>query len=179
LLTIKWRTVNQLVSDGIEDLAAAAWEEVEDDLDTIPLAIDYEYLRTLEKAGNLKLAGCFADGELVGHAIWTVMASPIRRTTLHGFCDTIFMDPQFRGHGLRLVRWCERELSLLGVHKVFIADRPRLRLGHGRHCARLGNVLTRLGYSEAETVYAKVLGDPNVQRKQGPGGLPTGTASPS
>ncbi len=165
-MKIQWRTVNQFISDGIEDLAAAAWEEVEDDLDTIPLAIDYEHLRTLERSDNLKLAGCFAGGRLVGHAIWTVMASPIRRTTLHGFCDTIFMDPEFRGHGLGLIRWCERELSVLGVKKVFIADRPRLRLGHGRNSARLGKVLTRLGYSESEVVYAKLLGEPDVRRKQ-------------
>ena len=96
------------------------------------------------------------------------MHSPLRMGSLHAFCDAVYLDPDYRGHGIQLIRWCDRELAALGVVKAFISDRPRVRLGHGRTSGRLGKVLTRLGYTESEVVYAKLLGDHNVRRKQSP-----------
>lgn len=177
MLTIKWTTVNQLVADGIEDLAVEHWLEAEVDHDEIPLAIDYEHLRALERAGNFKCAAAYSGSRLVGYALFTVMVSPLRRHSLHAFCDAVFMDTQFRGHGVRLVRWCERELEVLGVVKAFISSRPHVHLGHGRSSGTLGDLLAHMGYTLTETVYAKLLGAHNVRRKQEPHRLPTGPAA--
>ena len=76
-MLIQWRTVNQLIADGIEDLAVAHWEEAEDDHDAIPLAIDYGHLRVLEQAGNLKLAGAYDARSLVGARDMDSYALPI------------------------------------------------------------------------------------------------------
>ena len=176
MLTIKWTTVSQLIADGIEDLAFEHWLEAEDDHDQIPLAIDYEHLRALERSGNFKCAAAYHGGELAGYALFTVMASPLRRHSRHAFCDAIFMDPRFRGHGVRLVRWCERELQVLNVVKIMISSRPRVRLGHGRTSGTLGDLLDKMGYTLVETVHGKLLGASRVRRKQKPDRLPTGSA---
>lgn len=168
MLEIRWRTVRQLIADGGEDIAVANWEESEVDHTDVPMAIDYAHLTSLEKAGNFKVAGLYVDGTLQGYASWTIMHSPLRKGTLHAFCDAIFVMPETRGHGLRLIRWSERELEALGVVKMFMSSRPHVRLGKRQTSGKLGDVFIRLGYEETETVYAKVLGAPNVQRKQSP-----------
>lgn len=148
-LSIRWETLDKLIGDGLEDLAMAHWEETEIDKNEVPLALDFERAKVFEKTGEHRTAAVRLNGRLVGYGAWTVTTATFHRSTLHAFCIAIYVEPECRGFGsLALIRWCERELTALGVKKIYIASKTP------RQC----DLFKKLGYVVSETMHSKLLG---------------------
>jgi GNAT superfamily N-acetyltransferase len=171
-LAISWESLDRLIADGLEDLAVLHWEEVEIDKEEIPLDLNFDMARAFERAGQFRAAGLRRDGELIGYAVFVIMAPMFHRTILHAFCEGIYVDPPYRGHGLALVLWCERTLAEEGVRRIYISERISADLSDNNKPARLGALLTALGYTMSERRHSKVLGGGHVRRRPGARSLP-------
>lgn len=173
-LAISWEPLDQLIADGLEDLAVLHWEEVEIDKEEIPLDLNFDMARAFEKAGQFRIAGLRRDGELIGYACFVIMAPMFHRTIPHAFCEGIYVDPPCRGPAsLALVLWCERTLAEEGVRKIYFSERIPTDLSVDNKPARLGALLTALGYTMSERRHSKVLGGGYVRRRTGANALST------
>lgn len=156
-LTVRWEKLDAVLAAGADDLAQAHWEEAENDKDVIPLDLDLDALRTMERIGVLRIAALYAGDRLAGYANFQVTTHVFHRTALHAFNDGVFVDPAFRGRGgLTLIREAEKMLVEIGVRRIYYASKPHV-LGARGKSATLGTLLGRLGYKHAETVYSKVI----------------------
>ena len=173
MVSIAWEPIDKLLRDGLEDLAVLHWEESEIDKEEIPLEIDVDRARAFEKASQYRIAGLRREGELVGYAAFVVITSIFHRRTLHAFCDAIYVDPAYRGPAsLGLIDWCERMLAAEGVRKIYISERIPTDLSEQDKAARLGALLTALGYTMSERRHSKVLGGGHVRRRSSANPLP-------
>lgn len=108
--------------------------------------------RSLENANVLVAAGAFINDGMV--AVLSYILSTSRhyeqsyRIALHDF---FYVEPEYRGGllPLNIYRYAEAELAALRVKRVFMVD-------HTRFVSR-AEAFKRLGYTQAEVVYEKVL----------------------
>lgn len=153
---IGWSALQPLLDLGLEDLLIHHWEEVALDQGRIPFDPDWDRLRRAERDGTLKIVAARRGGRLLGYNAFFVMGHMHYRSTLHALNDVIYVDPEERkgGLGLRLVRKSERLLAEIGVVKVFYHTKVHVLSERGT----VGAVLERLGYTQVERVYAKLIG---------------------
>src|SRR5690606_24316106 len=132
-LTVRWEKLDVVLADGADDLAQAHWEEAENDKDAIPLDLDLDALRAMERIGVLRIAALYAGERLAGYANFQVTTHVFHRTTLHAFNDGVFVDAKFRGRGgLTLIREAEKMLAELGVRRVYYASKPHVLGARGK-----------------------------------------------
>lgn len=114
------------------------------------LNIDFESYAALEEQGLLRIYTMRNQTKLVGYCVFYLYNHMHHKEMLVAKQDVLFVDRQFRGRGLSLLRYCDRMLKIEGVNTVIQC------VPNG---GEWGTILKRMGYHEQETAYAKTLGE--------------------
>lgn len=125
--------------------------EIARDQDAVPLDPDWGKYDAMAEAGSLLIITARSEhGELEGYLFAIVSTHLHYKSTLCAFFDLYWLEPKARQgwSGIRLFREAERALRAIGVRKVF---------GQTKTHKDVGLIFRRLGWSEAETAYSKVL----------------------
>lgn len=156
--------------DESSALTAQHWDEIAAHKD-IPLDVDVESYLNAEASGLVRCYTVRADihrtravgggqwvhqvGELTGYAIFFVRTNMHYRTSLQATQDVLYLHPSVRGtgDGLKFLAWCDEQLQAEGVQVVYHHAKP----GHPALAAAL---ISKLGYSLAESIYARRLDVP-------------------
>lgn len=153
-MNIEWVELNRLLAYGLDDLAVEHWKEVANDQKAIPYAPDWDRYRAQEKLGAFKVAGVFAEHDLIGYNGFFIHEHMHYSTTKFAVNDVIYVDPEYRGVGGKVIRWCETALAALGVKKVLYHTKPNVLVKEGK---TVGDLLEHMGYNHVESVYGKLL----------------------
>ncbi|HLA14768.1 MAG TPA: hypothetical protein VJZ25_07070 [Gemmatimonadaceae bacterium] len=131
----------------IEELTPLLQQHCTEVEDESPLDVDWE--RYYAAASTLRLYTVRLE-DLIGYASFFVVRNPHFRYSLQALQDTLFLNPFYRGRfiGPRFIEWCDRQLALEGVQKVY---------HHVKTAHDFGPMLEMLGYSCVELVYARRL----------------------
>ncbi len=125
--------------------------EIARDQDAVPLDPDWGRYEALDAGGSLLIVAARNEtGELKGYLFAIISTHLHYRSTLCAFFDLYWLEPDVRKgwNGVRLFRETERILKQLGVRKVF---------GQTKTHKDVGLIFRRLGWSEAEIAYTKVI----------------------
>lgn len=134
----------------IEPLLEAHWREIALDHSAAPLDPDWDEYTRLDTLGQLHLLAVRNDGTLVGYYIGIVKPHLHYKSTLMAFNDVIYIKPEFRQGmvGVRIFKEIEKSLKERGVKKMFMNTKKH---------HNFGSILERLGYSESDILYTKVI----------------------
>lgn len=125
------------------------WEEIAHYKD-IPLNPDYETYLKMEDANILRVfTARDDDGVLIGYAVFFLKHNLHYKDSYQALQDIIYVDPERRGIGARLILWSEKQLKADGVQVVcqhIKASTP--------HTVEL---FERLGYEKIDIILGKRL----------------------
>lgn len=151
-----WMRLDEAMILGVDDLLHLHWAEVM--RDGVPLIVDWPKYRRLERDGVYKAIAAVKGGVLIGYNSFFVQPTLHNATTKIALNDALFIHPDYRGmDGALLIGRSEKMLTEeLGVQKIVYASKLPVNLGSGQGGARLGELLRKLGYQDAETIHEKV-----------------------
>lgn len=152
-----WTTIAKALDLGFADMLEANWAEIETDHERVPLAIDWNQYRSLERAGVTRLGLLHHEGRYVGHSVFVVQPTAHHRRSLWAVNDLIWLAPEHRKGraGVFMIREAERLLRAEGVQKIVYTAKVPLSADDPR--ATLSKLLGRMGYSHVEEVWARFL----------------------
>ncbi len=129
-------------------LLQAHYKEIAHFLD-IPFEPNLEAYKHLESEGILR-AFMVRDNEreLHGYAVFFLRHNLHYSTSFQAYQDIIYVRPDSRGIGARLIKWCDEQLRLEGVQVVY---------HHVKAAHDFGPMLERMGYELVDLIYAKRL----------------------
>lgn len=132
----------------LKPLLQLHWEEVAFYKD-IPLDPDYDTYIAVENIGKLRVFTVREQGELIGYAIFFIGHMHYKSTPI-ATQDVIFLHPDHRGRGARLILYCDFQLASEGIQVV---------MHHTKMAPGLdfSPILKRLGYEETDRVLARRL----------------------
>jgi GNAT superfamily N-acetyltransferase len=150
MITFQTETVDQIWPD-MGPLIAEHWRALARNQDLVPLDVDIDMYRAIERAGRLMVAAVRNDGALCGYAVYMVTFHPHYRTTLFANADLFWVTPDRRGAGvgMRMFRFVEEQLRGMGV-KVM---NTYYKTAH----PEAERLLEALGHEKIEAVFQKVL----------------------
>ena len=150
MLHFQTEPIDGLLADGLEELVWAHWQETETDRDAIPLAVDWDYYRALEKAGGYVSVSARAGRELVGYNAFFLNKLAKYRHTLMAINDVMYLTPEARTgwNGVNLIRTSHGILRDAGARRIIYAINNN---------ARLARLLAALGYDRRGEVFASLL----------------------
>lgn len=149
MLNFQTEKLDRLLADGLDELIWAHWEETETDRDAIPLAVDWDYYRGIERARGYIIVSARQDGRLVGYNAFFLNKHAKYRFTTIAVNDVMYLAPDARRGwaGVRLIREAQGILQEGGARRIIYAinENPRLAallaaLGYGKR----GEVFSRL-----------------------------------
>lgn len=118
----------------------------------IPLKPDFMRYEQIEQLGFLRAYTARTEfGELVGYAVFFVNWNLHYSTSLQAVQDILFIHPEHRGTGARLIKWADEQLKLDGVQTV---------AHHVKSAHNFGPLLERMGYRCVDLIYVKRLDTP-------------------
>lgn len=124
------------------------WDEIAHYKD-IPLNPDYDHYYKMEKAGMLKIyTARDQEARMIGYAVYILSPALHYKQSMVARQDIIYIDPQHRGVGLFLLKWCDEQLKSLGVQIV---------CHHVKAVHNFGPSLQRMGYELQDLIYTKRL----------------------
>lgn len=136
------------VRGRIESLLAAHWQEVAKHKTAAPLRPHWDVYIQAERLNRLIVVIAEVGEKLVGYNAY--LLNPLLHNYPHIIAsnDVIYLDPEYRRGTLaaRMIATGETEARRLGASIVAMHVKP----SHD-----FSNMLTRLGYSEFETIYTK------------------------
>lgn len=137
-----------LVEDEVRPLAELEWEE--SGHPTQNLNIDWEAYFRLEDLGQLKFFTARDGNLLVGYFVVLIMTPLTSKHEPIGYYDAVYVHPDYRksSTGRKLFKFVESCMKEDGIYRVVASSSSK---------NPIGNFLTRMGYSEIETKYEKVL----------------------
>lgn len=109
---------------------------------------DMESYAALDKTERLRIFTCREEGELVGYSVYFISQSLHYKKSKQAHQDILFVHPEKRGVGHRLIRWCDEQLRLEGVQVVY----QHIKAKHN-----FGPMLEWLGYELVDHIYARRL----------------------
>ena len=102
----------------VKPLLEKHWQEIAHYKD-IELNPNYEIYLAAQKSGVIRSYSMRdGDGLLIGYAVYFVRPNLHYKQCLTATEDIIFVDPEKRGYGMFLIKWCDEQLKLLGVQIV-------------------------------------------------------------
>jgi GNAT superfamily N-acetyltransferase len=115
----------------------------------IPLSPNYEAYQAIADTGGLRVfTARDEDRELVGYCVFFVRHNLHYKSSLQAVQDILFIRPDQRGTGARLIKWCDEQLKKEGVQVVY---------QHVKAAHNFGEMLERMGYEFVDLIYAKRL----------------------
>lgn len=125
------------------------WQEIAHDKD-IPLEVDVDAYRQQEQYGGLRVytARDSESNRLIGYAAFFVRANPHYKSSIQAVQDVIFVDPERRGMGGALIKYCDEQLKAEGVQKTY---------HHIKAAHNFGPLLERIGYELVDLIYCRRL----------------------
>ena len=134
--------------EEVKPLLEKHWEEIAHYKD-IPLDPDYELYLKMQSMGMIR-AYSMRDGDakLVGYAVYVVRPNLHYKKCLTATEDIIFVDPNKRGYGMFLIKWCDEELKKIGVDMV---------LHHVKLAYDFSKALERIGYEKQDIILTRRL----------------------
>jgi GNAT superfamily N-acetyltransferase len=128
------------------------WDEVGQDRDRMPLAVDVGTYTFMEQQGQLSLVTVRSQGLLGGYLLSLLHTHLHAKTVLCAYVDVYYVVPHLRGQGLgiRLLEEAETLLRARGVQKVIAGSTVE-------HDASA--VFARCGWRPAEMFYSKWIGE--------------------
>ena len=155
-----WEKIGPAMADGLEDLIAFNWSEIEDANPASPaLDIDWPRYLMLERAGVYRAISVRKGGSLIGYNGYFV-EPPIRHKGMTwAINDALFLDKDHRKGplGIRLVSESSRMLKEIGVKIVTQGDMLAAHSTTAKPHATFGDLLLRQGFVLIENLYAKRL----------------------
>lgn len=130
----------------IEPLARLEWEE--SGHPTEPLEIDWDTYFNLEGSGALKLYTCRHKDLLVGYFTVVLIRPLTMKNTPTAVLDAVYISKDHRGIGRRMFQCVEQNLKEEGYNRVLASSSVK---------NPIDDFLLRMGYTEAETKYEKVI----------------------
>ena len=104
----------------------------------------------LDESDQLLTFGVFEKGteNVVGYNMFIVQIHP-QHGLLSAHQEVIYISPEHRGLGPRLIRWSDKELDALGIKVIYYILKSK---------SRMSGALRKFGYEETERIYVKYLG---------------------
>lgn len=132
----------------VTPLAELEWEE--SGHPTEPLVIDWETYFKLEEVGMLKFFTARSDDKLIGYFVVIVSSPLTTKGELVASYEAVYVDKGYRKSlvGRRLFKFVEDCIREDGICRVVASSSVK---------NPIGKFLNRLGYSEIETKYEKVI----------------------
>jgi hypothetical protein len=143
MISLQRETVNDIMSDAGALLLANNSEAVGEDF---KLCVDWPRYGEIEASGALEIFTVRDDDKLTGYAVFFVVPHLHYAENIFALCDTIYIDPKHRQSAVKLFRYAEQELKLVGVEKIMLTITLR------KNFLPLAKYL---GYSEEEIVVSK------------------------
>lgn len=161
-LSLSWATLAEGRAQGLDDLIALNWEEVEGANPKMPLHVNWNAMRSLERAGVLKSMILRKDGQFIGYSAYYVQPVLHHASTVWAVADVVYVDPDYRKGwaGVYIIRQGEKMLRELGVKVLYIAVKhPGVPsdLGYKRGRDSVGLLLQKLGFARFEEAWVKYL----------------------
>ena len=156
MLTVNWEPLTNLLAEGLEDLGACHWEEVEHDKKEVPFALDIASGIAMEKSGAFRIAALRRDQELVGYCAF-IFGSLHAFRTRQAFLDAIYVVPEARGCGATFLKKIEALLRAAGVERFVAEIKPEVPLRPGKSRGTVGEFFKACGYEDYAQVYSKLL----------------------
>lgn len=128
-------------------LLSMHWEEIAHFKD-IKLNPDFEQYATFDSLGMLRVYTARKNNILIGYAVYFVRSNPHYKHSLQAVQDILYIHPQHRGIGGRLILFADEALKEEGVEVVY----QHIKAAHN-----VGRLLERLRYELVDLVYAKRL----------------------
>lgn len=140
--------ITNSVLEEVKPLLQKHWEEVAHYKD-IPLDPDYTQYILLQDLNMLRSFSARDDnGKLIGYAVFLVKKHPHYKQHLYAMQDIIFIDPDRRGIGVFLIKFCDEELRKIGVHVVS---------HHVKFSHNWSSILERMGYEKQDIILTRRL----------------------
>ena len=134
--------------EEVKPLLEKHWEEIAHYKD-IPLDPDYDMYLKGQQVGMIHAyVARDGDGKVIGYAVYVVRPNIHYKKCLTATEDIIYIDPERRGVGLFLIKWCDEQLKLLGVQMV---------THHIKFAHDWSKALMRLGYEKTDMQLCKRL----------------------
>lgn len=140
----------ELFGEILEDLRPLLFQHREEiDLFSKPLEVDVPTYLSWEGADVSRLYTLRTEeDELVGYALFVLFTHNHHRSRLHATQDVLFVKKEYRGNGLKFIKYCEDQLKKDGVETVHQCVPS---------CNDWSKVLEFKGYKKLETIYVKDL----------------------
>lgn len=157
MITYSWEALDQLLADGLRDLAYEDWQEVENHTAEVPLDIDWDRMRSLEAGHVYRIIAARRDGVLVGYNAFFLNYHMRYRGTVYAISDVLYLKPEERRGmtGVLFLKESDRLLKEAGVQKVRYSIKTHVRLGV--RAGTVGDLLKHLGYEHVEDVFSKLM----------------------
>lgn len=156
-----WEKISTAMADGLEDLIAFNWSEIETlNADAPPLDVDWPRYTMLERAGIYRAISVRKGGKLIGYNGYFVQPHLRHKSSLWAINDTLFIDKDERKGtlGLRLVSESVKMLKAIGVKVVTQGDMlAPLHSTTAKSHATFGDLLLRQGFKLVENLYVLAL----------------------
>lgn len=156
-----WEKISTAMADGLEDLIAFNWSEIETlNADAPPLDVDWPRYTMLERAGIYRAISVRKGGKLIGYNGYFVQPHLRHKSSLWAINDALFIDKDERKGtlGLRLVSESVKMLKAIGVKVVTQGDMlAPLHSTTAKSHATFGDLLLRQGFKLVENLYVLAL----------------------
>ena len=137
---------NALIHDLIP-LLNLHYKEISANQD-IPLSPEFENYKKIDESGMLRVFTARNESGLVGYCIFFVNRNSHYSTSLQAVQDVLFVHPDHRGSGAKLILFCDNELKKEGVQVVY----HHIKVEHDHP-----SMMARLGYKFVDKIYSKRL----------------------
>lgn len=136
--------------DEAADLVNAHYQEIATNKEMIPLDPNRERYQKLQDAGELHIVTVRADGKIIGYHATLVQTHLHYKSTLMGFTDLYYLDPDYRKSnvGRKMFAFVEDTLYKRGVAKLFTGTKC-----HQDH----SKMFEYMGWTHTENLFTKVL----------------------
>lgn len=114
----------------------------------IPLEPALDKYLSIEDEGLLRVYTARKDGKLVGYSIYFIRHNLHYSSSKQALQDILFIHPEHRGTGGKLIAWCDEQLRAEGVQAVY---------HHVKAAHNFGPLLERMGYKLIDLIYARRL----------------------
>jgi GNAT superfamily N-acetyltransferase len=156
MISFAWEPLSSLLDDGLAAMVERHWHEVGVYKDKMPLSVDWERYYDIEAKGILKVLAARDGEELVGYASYMIMPHLHYSQTVHALNDAIFVYPERRGLGVKMIRAAEKLLAAL-YPAQWVRIIYHIKTGVEAERGTFLPVFERMGYTAFETCADKMV----------------------